>query len=71
MKFELQGDDFTGDVTFQGSLNLREALYCDMNRFELMVVESTRWDDPASDILRTLAILFEVYERAQNEEKTK
>lgn len=71
MKFELQQDDFTGDVTFRGSLNLREAAFRDMSWLDTRIVESTKWDDPASDILRALAILFEVLERAQNEEKTK
>lgn len=70
MKFEIQQDEYTGDVAFSGSFNPAEVSRWSMHTFERAHIDASSWDDSVDDILRTLAILFEVYERTKNEEPT-
>ena len=68
MKFEIQKDDRTGLIKFEGSFEPKDIFTLTMDPSEKEFFHELEWDDPVYDILRGLAIVYEAYERMHYEE---
>ena len=72
VKFEIQKDDRTGLIKFEGSFDTRDIPDLPLHSsWARKFVDSILWEDSTEVILRALAVMFEAHERKQTEEQLK